>query len=323
VIRSAAGDSGVAMGWTETQIPDLTGTRALVTGGSSGLGQRVALTLAARGASVVLAGRDETRLAACAAGIRASVPAADLRVLRLDLADLSQVRRAADEVRDGYGEIDLLFANAGVMATPARRTADGFELQIGTNHLGHFAFCGLILPALLATPHGARVVVTSSFAHRMARGLDLRSLTTDCDFRRYSRWGSYAESKLANLLFMLELQHRSLSAGLALTSVGAHPGYAATNLQQAGPAMAGATGGSRAMSVLNRVVAQSAEHGAWPLLMAGTQPGLAGGAYIGPGGPFELRGRPRLVGRSDAAGDPALASRLWDASEQATGVHFP
>lgn len=305
------------------QIPDLSGSRALVTGGSSGLGQQVALALAHRGASVVVAGRDEDRLAASVAGIRAAVPAADLRMLPLDLADLTQVRRAADEVLDTYGKIDLLFANAGVMATPERSTKDGFELQIGTNHLGHFAFCGLILPALLATPYGARVVVTSSFAHRMARGIDLRSLTTDRDFRRYRRWGSYAESKLANLLFMLELQRRSIGAGLTLTSVAAHPGYAATNLQQTGPAMDGATGGSRAMSALNRVVAQSAEQGAWPLLMAGTQPGLPGGAYVGPGGPLELRGRPRLVGMCNAASDPVLASQLWEASEQATGVRFP
>ena len=311
------------MSWTTDDIPDLTGVRALVTGGSSGLGQQVALELARHGASVVLAGRDEQRLAASVAGIRQSQPTADLRTLRLDLADLAQVRQAAEEAIDTYPQLDLLFANAGVMATPQRHTVDGFELQIGTNHLGHFALCGLLLPALLATPHGARVVVTSSFGHRMARELDLRSLDPGGDHRRYRPWRSYGESKLANLLFMLELHRRSLSAGLALTSVAAHPGYADTNLQQAGPAMGGATFGSRAMAVLNKVVAQPAAHGAWPLLMAGTQPGLPGGSYVGPSGPFETRGRPHLVGMSASASDPELARRLWEASEQATGVRFP
>lgn len=311
------------LSWTTEHIPDLTGARALVTGASSGLGQQVALELARHGASVVLAGRNAERLAASVAGIRGSLPAADLRILLLDLADLTQVRRSAEEALDSYPQIDLLFANAGVMATPQRHTVDGFELQIGTNHLGHFAFCGLVLHALLATPHGARVVVTSSFGHRMARELDLRSLRPGADPRLYRRWRSYGESKLANLLFMLELQRRSLGSGLALTSVAAHPGYASTNLQQAGPALGGSTFGSRAMAVVNKTVAQPAAHGAWPLLLAGTQPGLPGGSYVGPSGPFEWRGRPHLVGMSSAASDPELAWRLWEASELATGVRFP
>jgi len=309
--------------WRTDQIPDLTGAWALVTGASSGLGQQVSLELARHGASVMLAGRDEEGLRTRAASIRKDVPSADLRTLRLDLADLSQVRRAAEEVLDSYEQLDLLFANGGVMAPPQRRTADGFELQIGTNHLGHFAFTGLVLPALLATPHGARVVVTSSYAHRVAKTIDLSSLTPGGDHRPYQRWRSYGESKLANLLFMLELQRRSMASDLSLTSVAAHPGYAATDLQESGPAMGGATMGSRAFAVLNRTVAQPAEHGAWPLLMAGTQPGLPGGSYVGPGAMFEQRGRPRLVGMSSAASDPALASRLWEASEAATGVRFP
>ncbi len=311
------------MTWRTDQIPDLTGAWALVTGASSGLGQQVSLELARHGASVVLAGRDEERLRASAAAVRADLPDADLRSLRLDLSDLAQVRRAAEEVLESYEQLDLLFANAGVMAPPERKTADGFELQIGTNHLGHFAFTGLVLPALLATPHGARVVVTSSFAHRMAKTIDLSSLTPGGDHRPYQRWRSYGESKLANLLFMLELQRRSMASELSLTSVAAHPGYAATGLQDTGPAMGGATVGSRTMAVLNKVVAQPAAHGAWPLLMAGTQPGLPGGSYVGPGAMFEQRGRPRLVGMSSAASDPALASRLWEASEHATGVRFP
>jgi NAD(P)-dependent dehydrogenase (short-subunit alcohol dehydrogenase family) len=309
--------------WRTDQIPDLTGAWALVTGASSGLGQQVSLELARHGASVMLAGCDEDRLRSSAAGIREDVPSADLRTLRLDLADLSQVRRTAEEVLDSYEQLDLLFANGGVMAPPERRTADGFELQIGMNHLGHFAFTGLVLPALLATPHGARVVVTSSYAHRVAKTIDLSSLKPGADHRPYQRWRSYGESKLANLLFMLELQRRSMASDLSLTSVAAHPGYTATNLQESGPEMGGATMGSRTLAVLNRAVAQPAEHGAWPLLMAGTQPGLPGGSYVGPGGPFEQWGRPRLVGMSVAASDPVLAGRLWEASEQATGIRYP
>lgn len=311
------------MTWTTAQIPDLTGVWALVTGASSGLGQQVTLELARHGASVVLAARDEERLRLGVEGVRAEVPAADLRTLRLDLADLDAVRRAAEEVLESYDHVDLLFANAGVMAPPQRSTKDGFELQMGTNHVGHFAFVGQVLPALLATPRGARVVTTSSFGHRTVRSIDLRSVTPGGDPRPYKRWRAYGESKLANLLFMLELQRRAVVGDLSLTSVAAHPGYADTSLQQAGPAMGGATPVSRALMVLNRAVAQSAAAGAWPLLMAGTQPGLAGGSYVGPGGPFETRGRPRLVGMSPAASDPALAARLWEATEQATGVRFP
>ena len=311
------------MSWTPDQIPSLEGAWALVTGASSGLGQQAALQLARHGASVVLAGRDEQRLARSVTGIRAVVPRADLRTLRLDLADLEQVRRAGDQALDSYARLDLLFANAGVMATPKQTTSEGFELQIGTNHLGHFAFTGLVLPALLATPDGARVVTTSSFAHRTVPTIDLRSLTPGGDPRPYRRWRAYGESKLANLLFMLELQRRAAAGGLALTSVAAHPGYAETELQQAGPAMGGATIASRAMTVLNKVVAQSAARGAWPLLMAGTQRGLPGGTYIGPRGPFETRGAPRLVGMSSAASDPDLARRLWLASEEATDIRYP
>jgi len=309
--------------WTPRQVPDLGGRWALVTGASSGLGHQVTKGLARAGAAVVMAGRDPDRLVASTELVRREVPDAELRTLHLDLADLSAVRRAADEVRESHEHLDLLVDNAGVMAPPQRSTADGFELQIGTNHVGHFLLTGLLLPALLASPHGARVVVTSSFAHKTVRDIDLAGLVPGADRRPYRRWRSYGESKLANLLFMLELQRRAAAADLALVSVGAHPGYASTELQSAGPGMGGATMGSRAMALANRLVAQSAEHGAWPLLMAATQPGLPGGAYVGPGGPGELRGHPRLVGMSSAASDPDLARRLWAASEVATGLPWP
>lgn len=311
------------MSWSTNDVPDLTGAWALVTGASSGLGQQVVLELARHGASVVLAARDEERLRRSVDGIRAEVPEADLRTLRLDLGDLAAVSRAAEEVLETYEQLDLLFANAGVMAPPERSTVDGLELQIGTNHVGHFAFVGQVLPALLATPHGARVVTTASFVHRRVSSIDLRSLRSGGDPRPYRRWRSYGESKLANLLFMLELQRRAAAGGLSLTSVAAHPGLSSTNLQETGPQLDGATLPSRALMAVTQAVAQSAAAGAWPLLMAGTQPGLPGGSYVGPGGPGELRGRPRLVGMSSAASDPALAARLWEATEEATGVRFP
>nr|MBA2740346.1 SDR family NAD(P)-dependent oxidoreductase [Nocardioidaceae bacterium] len=279
------------MTWSTAQIPDLSGRWAMVTGASSGLGHHVTRELAHAGAAVVMAGRDLDRLAVSADLVRRGVPAADLHIVSLDLADLAAVHRTAEQVLEGYDHLDLLVDNAGVMATPERKTADGFELQIGTNHLGHFALTGLLLPALLASPHGARVVVTSSVAHRTVSGIDLDSLVAGADTRPYRKWRAYGESKLANLLFMLELERRAAAEDLALLSVAAHPGYAATELQTSGPAMGGATVGSRLMSLANKVVAQPADHGAWPLLLAATQPGLPGGSYVGPGGPGETRGR--------------------------------
>jgi len=311
------------MTWSTAQIPDLSGRWAMVTGASSGLGHHVTRELAHAGAAVVMAGRDLDRLAVSADLVRRGVPAADLHIVSLDLADLAAVHRTAEQVLEGYDHLDLLVDNAGVMATPERKTADGFELQIGTNHLGHFALTGLLLPALLASPHGARVVVTSSVAHRTVSGIDLDSLVAGADTRPYRKWRAYGESKLANLLFMLELERRAAAEDLALLSVAAHPGYAATELQTSGPAMGGATVGSRLMSLANKVVAQPADHGAWPLLLAATQPGLPGGSYVGPGGPGETRGRPRLVGMSAAASDPGLARAVWVASEAATGVTWP
>ncbi len=311
------------MTWSTAQIPDLSGRWAMVTGASSGLGHHVTRELARAGAAVVMAGRDLDRLAVSADLVRRGVPAADLHIVSLDLADLAAVHRTAEQVLEGYDHLDLLVDNAGVMATPERKTADGFELQIGTNHLGHFALTGLLLPALLASPHGARVVVTSSVAHRTVSGIDLDSLVAGADTRPYRKWRAYGESKLANLLFMLELERRAAAEDLALLSVAAHPGYAATELQTSGPAMGGSTVGSRLMSMANKVVAQPADHGAWPLLLAATQPGLPGGSYVGPGGPGETRGRPRLVGMSAAASDPGLARDVWVASEAATGVTWP
>jgi NAD(P)-dependent dehydrogenase (short-subunit alcohol dehydrogenase family) len=204
------------------------------------------------------------------------------------------------------------------MATPARTTADGFELQFGTNHLGHFALTGLLLPALVARP-GSRVVTVSSGAHRFGR-MDFADLMGS---RRYRAWAAYGQSKLANLLFTSELQRRIDAQGIRMLAVAAHPGYAATNLQSVGPRMSGRSWLVGPMDVANRVLAQSAAMGALPTLFAATAPGLPGDAYVGPDGFLEQRGHPRLVGRSAQARDRQAARRLWTVSEQLTGVTFP
>jgi NAD(P)-dependent dehydrogenase (short-subunit alcohol dehydrogenase family) len=305
--------------WTPEDVPALRGRRALVTGVTSGLGEHVATALARAGAEVVLAGRDPGKLEATHRLVAEQAPDATVHPLRLDLADLSSVREAAQEVAD-LGPLAILVNNAGVMGTPHERTVDGFELQIGTNHLGHFALTGLLLPALLAAAE-PRVVTVSSLMARSVRGVptgDLRARRG-----RYRKWTAYGGSKLANLLFTVELDRRSRAGGLPLTAVAAHPGYAATNLVDSGVNRGGRRPDGAILLAVTRLVGQSAHAGAQPLVMAATAPGLQGGAYVGPGGPFELNGRPQLVSMPGAAHDEQLASRLWEASERATGVAYP
>ncbi len=211
----------------------------------------------------------------------------------LDLASLADAKRAASEVAAAYDRVDILVNNAGIMATPQSVTVDGFELQIGTNHLGHFAWTASLWPLLKASE--ARIVTVSSLMHARATGIDLRSLTPDGSPRRYWRWQSYAESKLANLSFALELNRRVKAAGLGVVSVAAHPGYALTNLQKTGTSLGGGINAlaGTAFQQVSRIVAQSAEMGAWPLLMAATDPSLSGGEYVGPSSLGQTRGRPR------------------------------
>jgi NAD(P)-dependent dehydrogenase (short-subunit alcohol dehydrogenase family) len=216
-------------------------------------------------------------------------------------------------VRDGHAPLDLLVNNAGVMAPPRRTTADGFELQLGTNHLGHFALTGLLL-ARLEGHEDARVVTVSSGAHRMGK-IDFANLQRE---RHYNRWTAYGQSKLANLLFMYELERRLRAAGSTVRSLAAHPGYAATNLQAAAPPLVD----RMVMRVGNAVFAQSAEMGALPVLYAATYPGLPGGTYVGPSGIAESRGHPVVVSSSAAARDPQVAGRLWAVSEELTGVTY-
>ena len=304
------------MAWTTADIPDLTGRTAVVTGANSGIGFGAAVELARHGAAVTLAARDPDRGAAALARLRSEVPAATAELGRLDLADLGSVRAFAAGYRpDG---LDLLVNNAGVMAVPLRHTPDGFESQFGTNHLGHFALTGLLLPKLLARP-GARVVTVTSGYHRIGR-IDF----TDLDARgRYRKWPAYAQSKLANLLFTFELQRRADAAGVELQALSAHPGYAATNLQTAGPRLAGNKVMERATDAVSRVIGQSARDGTLPTLRAATDPAVRGGEVFGPDGFLELRGAPKRVAVSSRARDRAVAARLWEVSEEKTGVRYP
>ena len=288
--------------WTPQDLPSLSGRTFVVTGANSGIGLAAAREIGRAGGRVVLAVRDEERGRAAAATI-----AGDTEVRRLDLADLSSVHAFADTWE---GDIDVLINNAGVMAIPERRTADGFEMQIGTNHLGHFALANRLLPQLRD-----RVVVIASGAHRMG---SIRLDDLNWEQGGYQRWRAYGQSKLANLLFMSELQRRLAEAGSDLRAVAAHPGYASTNLQS----HTGNVFQHVGMWIGNKVIAQSDEQGAWPTLYAATQD-IPGDSYVGPDGIQEARGNPTLVGRSKAAQDRDTARRLWELSEELTGVSFP
>jgi NAD(P)-dependent dehydrogenase (short-subunit alcohol dehydrogenase family) len=274
----------------------------MITGGNSGIGLEAARILAGAGAEVTLAVRDQAKGERAAAEIPGGA-----KVRRLDLASLDSVHSFAADTTEPF---DVLVNNAGVMAVPFSRTVEGFEVQFGVNHLGPFALTNLLLPKI-----GDRVVTVSSGAHRMGR-VDLTDL--NWERRRYRRWSAYGQSKLANLLFILALQRRLTAAGSPVHALAAHPGYSATNLQfhYANPVV------DRLMGMGNRLFAQSAEMGALPTVYAATQD-LPGASYVGPSGHGEKRGYPTLVGRSAQASDLAMAERLWDASENLTGVRFP
>jgi NAD(P)-dependent dehydrogenase (short-subunit alcohol dehydrogenase family) len=304
--------------WRASDMPDLHGRTALVTGVTGGLGHHTAFELARAGAHVILTGRDERKLADSARAITDALDDADLATVRLDLADLSNVRRAAEQVLErtgSTGALDILVNNAGVMATPYRRTADGFELQLGTNHLGHFALTGLLFPALA----NARVVTVTSLMHRTVRRVPLDDPRME---RSYHRWPAYGASKLANLQFTLELARRAQAAGLALTSVAAHPGFAATELQTTGPQLGGGSLWARVLAAATPVVGQSAAAGALPTLYAATTPDLPGGTLVGPSQMLGMHGAPKVTGTSGAARDPVAAAKLWKMSEETTGVTF-
>ena len=303
--------------WIEENIPELTDRVAVVTGANSGLGLETICVLARKGAHVVLAVRSAARGDAAADKIRADAPGAFLAVMPLDLASMESVHHFAETFLAGYGRLDILVNNAGVMAIPYRKAADGFEMQFGTNHLGHFALTGLLMPRIRTTPD-ARVVTVSSGAHMLGK-IHFDNLNSE---RSYSKWGAYAQSKLANLLFAYELQRKLEAAGSSVISVAAHPGYAATHLQLVGPEMEGSKSSQRVMSAANRVLAQSAAMGALPSLYAATSPEVRGGDYVGPDGFAGQRGFPVKARSSRRSQDQEIAARLWAVSEQLTGVSY-
>jgi NAD(P)-dependent dehydrogenase (short-subunit alcohol dehydrogenase family) len=299
-------------GWDAEDIPDQTGRVAVVTGANSGLGLITARELARKGALVVLACRNMEKGRAAHADVASAASGPEPELEELDLASLDSVRSFAERFKAKHDGLDLLINNAGVMASPRRLTEDGFELQLGTNHLGHFALTGLLVP-LMEGREDARVVTLSSNAHKTVRGIAFDNLNGD---RRYFRWNAYGQSKLANLLFALELDRRLRARGSLVKSVAAHPGYATTNLQSAAAPLFD----RMVMKVTDAVMGQSAEMGALPVLYAATEPGLEGGTYAGPDGHGEHRGHPKVVRPNSAARDPDTARRLWDVSADLTGV---
>ena len=296
--------------WTSDDVPGQQGRLAVVTGANTGLGFETAQVLAARGASVVLAVRDIEKGKHAAARIAGTAPGANVTVQPLDLTCLDSIRAAAGELRAQHPAIDLLINNAGVMFTPKQTTPDGFELQFGTNHLGHFALTGLLLEQMLPVP-GSRVVTVSSQAHRIQARIHFGDLQGE---RSYSRVAAYSQSKLANLMFTYELARRLSGAGTTI-AVAAHPGLAATELTRHTPAIAA--------FFYARLISQNPAMGALPVLRAATDPGVLGGQYYGPGRLLGTRGYPKLARSSGRSHDTAIQRRLWTVSEELTGVTFP
>jgi NAD(P)-dependent dehydrogenase (short-subunit alcohol dehydrogenase family) len=305
--------------WQLADIPDQAGRTLLVTGTTvGGLGHHTALELARRGGRVVVTGRSEERLDETVAAITAEVPGAQLEKLPLDLASLASVRAAAARAGD-LGPIDVLVNNAGVMGTPYSRTTDGLELQLATNHFGPFLLTGLLMPQLVASGAG-RVVTVSSSLHKIARKAPLGDPLVKQG--RYAKWTVYGQSKLANLLFVHELDRRAREAGLPVKALAAHPGFAGTHLAANGQYGRSSGGIATILDAAIRGVSQSAAAGAWPTLMAATAD-LPGGTFCGPNGLGELAGSPQVTTSSRLSNDPGAERRLWEISQEVTGLVYP
>lgn len=300
--------------WTAADVPDQTGRVAVVTGANAGLGLETAAVLAERGARVVVAVRDLGKGETAVGEITRRTPNADVALQQLDLSSLASVRTAADELRAAYPRIDLLINNAGVMYPPKQTTADGFELQFGTNHLGHFALTGLLLDHLLQV-EGSRVVTVASIAHNIQAGIHFDDLQWE---RSYNRVAAYGQSKLANLMFTYELQRRLAATQTPTVAVAAHPGVSNTELMRHIPGS-----GLPGFSALAGLVTNSPAVGSLATLRAATDPAVRGGQYYGPSGFRELVGHPVLVQSNRQSHDTDVQQRLWSVSEELTGVKFP
>jgi NAD(P)-dependent dehydrogenase (short-subunit alcohol dehydrogenase family) len=303
--------------WTAQQIPSQAGKTALVTGANSGIGYQAALELARHGAHVLLGCRDAAKGKAALDRLQREAPGASAELVELDMASLASIRAFAAAFAARNIPLDLLINNAGVMALPHRElTADGFERQFGTNHLGHFALTGLLLPQLLAAP-APRVITVASIAHRNGK-IDFDNLQSE---RSYKPWDAYGESKLANILFAKELDRRARAAHSTLISIPVHPGVSTTNIFANGPGDKSVK--AIAVKLLAPVFMQADDAGALPTLYAATSPEAKGGEYIGPDGFMEMKGSPKVVQPRPNALDQAVAQRLWTVSEELTGVSYP
>lgn len=303
--------------WTADELPDLTDRLIVVTGANGGLGWETSRALARHGAHVIMACRSTEKAAEAVQRVEAENVPGRVEPWVLDLASLRSIEAFAERLVGQHDELYALCNNAGVMALPRRVTADGFEMQLGTNHLGHYALTGRLLPLLLAA-EGSRVVTVTSMVHRMG-SIDFDDLQGE---RRYGKWAAYGASKLANLLFTYELQRRLSAAKAETIAVACHPGYSNTNLQHEAARLAGSAIAGRLMAAASRVAAQSPEMGALPSLYALTAEDVQGGDFIGPGGPMQIWGYPTKVEPAASAKDPELAARLWAVSQQLTGVRY-
>ena len=304
--------------WTSNQIPDLHGKVAIVTGANSGLGYFTTQELARRGAVIVMACRNQQKAKAAMILIHKEVPKARLHFIKLDLASLKSIKSFAKEFKQAFEQLDILCNNAGIMAIPYSKTADGFEMQFGTNHLGHFALTALLIDVLMKTPK-SRIVNVSSIAHHFGK-MNFEDLNSE---KSYAKWAAYGQSKLANILFTLELQKRLTEVGSKTLCIASHPGYASTNLQSVGPKMENSKIGEKFNAWANKMFAQSAEMGALPTLYAATHSPILGGNLYGPNKFWNSRGYPVLNQIAKQGRKPADGKQLWKMSEEMTKIKFP
>lgn len=305
------------MKWTASDIPDLKGKIAIVTGANSGLGYHESLALASKGAMVILAVRNRDKGQLAFDRIKSEVPDAELVVMKLDLANIESIKHFADSYLEEFERLDILINNAGLMAVPLSRTTQGFEMQFGTNHLGHFVLTALLIDKIGRTP-ASRIINVSSLLYKSGK-INFNDLNWD---QSYSKWAAYGVSKLSNLLFTIELDRRLSLAGKQTIAASAHPGWSSTNLQTKGAELEGTKLKSSLMNFSNILFAQSASMGALPILYAATAAAVESSGFYGPDGLGGLRGYPTEVKTDPRFVDPRIALKLWEASEKMTGIHF-